>query len=164
MDKKVAKLLNEQINKEMYSAYIYLDIANFYADKGLDGFRNWFELQAAEEMEHGMKILHYLQDNGVAITLQAIDKPQYKYVDIIDPLNKAVEHEAYVTSLIHAIYEAADKVKDYRTMQFLQWFIEEQCEEEKDAGDLVKKYEVFAKDGGMGLYHLDAEFGSRTGE
>jgi ferritin len=164
MDKKVTKLLNQQINKEMYSAYLYLDIANFYADKGLDGFRNWFEKQAEEEMEHGMKILHYLQDNGVAIELEAIDKPNEKYVELIDPLNKAVEHEAYVTSLIHAIYEAAAKAKDYRTMQFLQWFIEEQCEEEKDAGDLVKMYENFAKDGGMGLYHLDREFGSRTGD
>jgi len=164
MDKKVAKLLNEQINKEMYSAYIYLDIANFYADKGLDGFRNWFELQAEEEMEHGMKILHYLQDNDVPIALEPIAKPESKYVELVDPLNKALEHEEYVTSLIHAIYEAAVKAKDYRTMQFLQWFIEEQCEEEKDAGDLVKKYNVFAKDGGMGLYHLDSEFGSRTRE
>jgi ferritin len=164
MDKKVAKLLNQQINKEMYSAYIYLDMANFYADKGLDGFRNWFERQAEEEMEHGMKILHYLQDNGVQIELEPIDKPDAKYVELVDPLNKALEHEEYVTSLIHAIYEAAEECKDYRTMQFLQWFIEEQCEEEKDAGDLVKKYNVFAKDGGMGLYHLDSEFANRTGE
>ena len=164
MDKKVYELLNDQINKEMYSAYLYLDMANFYTDRNLDGFAHWFEVQAAEEMEHGMKIYRYLHDNDQKVVLEAIAKPDKTYTELDDPLKAAYEHEQYVTSLIHAIYAAAVEAKDYRTMQFMDWFIAEQCEEEKDAKGLVDKYQLFAKEGGFGLYHLDSEMKSRTSE
>lgn len=164
MDAKVYELLNDQINKEMYSAYLYLDMANFYTDRGLDGFANWFEVQASEEMEHGMKIYRYLHDNDQKVVLEAIAKPDKIYESLDCPLRAAYEHEQYVTSLIHAIYAAASDAKDYRTMQFMDWFIEEQCEEEKNAKDLVTKYELFAKDGGFGLYHLDSELKSRKAD
>ena len=164
MDKKVYELLNDQINKEMYSAYLYLDMANFYTDRNLDGFAHWFEVQAAEEMEHGMKIYRYLHDNDQKVVLEAISKPDKTYVELDDPLKAAYEHEQYVTSLIHAIYAAAVEAKDYRTMQFMDWFIAEQCEEEKDAKGLVDKYQLFAKEGGFGLYHLDNEMKSRASE
>lgn len=164
MDAKVYELLNNQINKEMYSAYLYLDMANFYTDRGLDGFANWFEVQASEEMEHGMKIYRYLHDNDQKVVLEAIAKPDKVYESLDCPLRAAYEHEQYVTSLIHAIYAAASDAKDYRTMQFMEWFIEEQCEEEKNAKDLVTKYELFAKDGGFGLYHLDSELKSRKAD
>ncbi len=164
MDAKVYELLNDQINKEMYSAYLYLDMANFYTDRGLDGFANWFEVQASEEMEHGMKIYRYLHDNDQKVVLEAIAKPDKVYESLDCPLRAAYEHEQYVTSLIHAIYAAASDAKDYRTMQFMEWFIEEQCEEEKNAKDLVTKYELFAKDGGFGLYHLDSELKSRKAD
>lgn len=164
MDKKVYELLNDQINKEMYSAYLYLDMANFYTDRGLDGFANWFEVQASEEMEHGMKIYRYLHDNDQKVSLEAIAKPDKTYENLDCPLKAAYEHEQYVTSLIHAIYAAASDAKDYRTMQFMEWFIEEQCEEEKNAKDLITKYELFAKDGGFGLYHLDSELKSRKAD
>ena len=164
MDKKVYELLNDQINKEMYSAYLYLDMANFYTDRNLDGFAHWFEVQAAEEMEHGMKIYRYLHDNDQKVVLEAIAKPDKTYTELDDPLKAAYEHEQYVTSLIHAIYAAAVEAKDYRTMQFMDWFIAEQCEEEKDAKGLVDKYQLFAKEGGFGLYHLDSEMKSRISE
>lgn len=164
MDAKVYEMLNDQINKEMYSAYLYLDMANFYTDRGLDGFANWFEVQASEEMEHGMKIYRYLHDNDQKVVLEAIAKPDKFYESLDCPLRAAYEHEQYVTSLIHAIYAAASDAKDYRTMQFMEWFIEEQCEEEKNAKDLVTKYELFAKDGGFGLYHLDSELKSRKAD
>ena len=164
MDKKVYELLNDQINKEMYSAYLYLDMANFYTDRNLDGFAHWFEVQAAEEMEHGMKIYRYLHDNDQKVVLEAIAKPDKTYTELDDPLKAAYEHEQYVTSLIHAIYAASVEAKDYRTMQFMDWFIAEQCEEEKDAKGLVDKYQLFAKEGGFGLYHLDSEMKSRTSE
>lgn len=164
MDSKVYTLLNDQINKEMYSAYLYLDMANFYSDKGLDGFANWFEVQAAEEMEHGMKIYRYLHDNDQKVVLEAIAKPDKVYENLDCPLKAAYEHEMYVTSLIHTIYASASEAGDFRTMQFLEWFIGEQGEEEKNAKDLITKYELFAKDGGFGLYHLDAELKARKAD
>lgn len=164
MDRKVYELLNDQINKEMYSAYLYLDMANFYTDRNLDGFAHWFEVQAAEEMEHGMMIYRYLHDNDQKVVLEAIAKPDKTYAELDDPLKAAYEHEQYVTSLIHAIYATAVGAKDYRTMQFMEWFIAEQCEEEKNAKELVDKYQLFAKEGGFGLYHLDSEMKSRASE
>ena len=147
MEDKVYKLLNDQINKELYSAYLYLDMANFYTDRNLDGFAHWFEVQAAEEMEHGMKIYRYLHDNDQKVVLEAIAKPDRTYEALDDPLKAAYEHEQYVTSLIHAIYAAAVEAKDYRTMQFMEWFIAEQCEEEKDAKDLVEKVQALRQGG-----------------
>lgn len=131
MNHKVATLLNEQINKEFYSAYLYLDIANFYTRKGLDGFANWYEIQAKEEQDHAMLMYRYLQNNGVEVTLEAIAKPDKTFVTLTDPLKAGLEHERYVTSLINTIYEAAHEDKDFRTTQFLDWFVKEQGEEEK---------------------------------
>ena len=107
MDKKVSELLNDQINKEFYSAYLYLDMANFYASKGLDGFANWYEIQAKEEQDHAMLFYQYMHNNSEVVTLDAIAKPDKAYTELIDPLKAALEHEKYVTSLINAIYAAA---------------------------------------------------------
>ncbi len=128
MDKTVSKLINEQINKEFYSAYLYLDFANWYAAEGLDGFENWYRIQAQEERDHAMLFYQYLQNNGETVTFEAIDKPEWVKGDKMTPLEKALEHEKYVTSLINAIYAAAYKVKDFRTMQLLDWFVKEQGE------------------------------------
>ena len=125
MDNKVASLLNDQINKEFYSAYLYLDMANYYIDNNLDGFGNWYNIQAQEERDHALLFMKYLQNNGVKVTLEAIAKPCEEFKELIDPLNAAAKHERYVTSLINNIYEAAYDVKDFRTMQFLDWFIKE---------------------------------------
>ena len=160
LDSKVAKLLNEQINKELYSAYLYLDFSIFYNDKGLDGFANWYMIQAQEERDHAMLILQYLQNNGEKVTLEAVAKPDKEFKELIDPLKAGLEHEMYVTSLINDIYEAAYNVKDFRTMQFLDWFVKEQGEEEKTADDMIKKMELFGNDS-KGLYSLDAEYAAR---
>ena len=160
LDSKVAKLLNEQINKELYSAYLYLDFSIFYDDKGLDGFANWYMIQAQEERDHAMLILQYLQNNGVKVTLEAVAKPNKEFKELIEPLKAGLEHEMYVTSLINDIYEAAYNVKDFRTMQFLDWFVKEQGEEEKTADDMIKKMELFGNDS-KGLYSLDAEYAAR---
>ncbi len=161
MDKKVSNLLNEQINKELYSAYLYLDMANYYASKGLDGFSNWFEIQAKEEQDHAMLIYRYLHNNNQQVTLEAIAKPDKTYKKIDEPLQAAMEHEQYVTSLINNIYAAAQSVNDYRTTQFLDWFIEEQGEEEKNTNDLITKMELFGEDA-KALYMLNSELGART--
>ncbi|MCI8500786.1 MAG: ferritin [Oscillospiraceae bacterium] len=161
LDKKVAELLNAQINKEFYSAYLYLDFSNFYYDHGLDGFGNWYKVQTQEERDHALLFIQYLQNNGEKITLEAVDKPGIALVNTKDPLVEGLKHEQYVTSLIHTIYEAAHLAKDFRTMQFLDWFVKEQGEEETNAEGLIKKYELFGDDP-KSLYMLDSELGSRV--
>ena len=106
MNKKVHELLNQQINKEFYSAYLYLDFSNYFKAKGLDGFANWYMVQAQEERDHAMLMLKYLQLNGEKVTLEAIDKPDKTYTSLMDPLKAGFEHEQYVKSLINTIYAA----------------------------------------------------------
>ena len=129
MDPKVYKLLNDQINKEFYSAYLYLEIANYYDAKGLDGFANWYEIQAREEQDHAMLFYRYLHNNSQPVVLEGIARPETHFTDLIGPLKAALGHEQYVTGLINAIYAAAAEARDYRTVQFLDWFIKEQGEE-----------------------------------
>ena len=161
LDKKVAQLLNTQINKEVYSEYLYLDFSNYFAYEGLEGFANWYSIQAKEEHDHAMLILQYLQNNGYKVTLSAIDKPGKKLTKHGDPLKFSLEHEQYITSLINNIYAAADKANDYRTMQFLDWFVKEQGEEEKNAEGMIKKFELFGADA-KSLYLLDTELKGRV--
>lgn len=161
LSKKVADLLNTQVNKEFYSAYLYLDFANFYKNKALDGFANWYQIQAKEEMDHALLMMQYLQNNDVAVTLEAIAKPDKTLEALVDPLKEGQTHERYVTGLIHTIYEAAYEEKDFRTMKFLDWFVEEQGEEEKNASDMLARFELFGHDS-KGLYELDSEYKART--
>ena len=161
LNEKVADLLNDQINKELYSAYLYLDFSIFYEEMGLDGFANWYMIQAQEERDHAMLMLKYLQNNGEKVTLKAVDKPDKVLTDKMQILHLGLEHEQYVTSLIHNIYAAAYDVRDFRTMQFLDWFVKEQLEEEKNAEDMIKKMEMFGDDS-KGLYMLNSEMASRV--
>ena len=161
MNEKVANLLNEQINKEFYSAYLYLDMANFYSRKGLSGFANWYEIQAKEEQDHAMLMYQYLHNNDVVVTLEAIAKPDKEYTTLMDPLKAGLEHEKYVTSLINNIYAAAQEANDFRTTQFLDWFIKEQGEEEKNSTDLITKMELFGDDA-RSLYMLNSELAARV--
>ena len=160
LNAKVAKLLNEQITKELYSAYLYLDFSIYYEAEGLDGFSNWYMIQAQEERDHAMLFLKYLQMCGEKVELGAVEKPNKKLDSLMAPLKAGLEHEQYVTSLINEIYAAAYDVKDFRTMQFLDWFVKEQLEEEKNAEDMIKKMELFGSDA-KGLYSLDSEYAAR---
>ena len=151
LNEKVSQLLNDQVNKEFYSAYLYLQFSNFYVE----------QVQAQEERDHAMLMLQYLQNNDVPVTLEAVAKPDAELKANMDPLKAGLAHEQYVTSLIHAIYEAAYEARDFRTMQFLDWFVKEQGEEETNATDLIKKMELFGSDP-KGLYMLDQELAART--
>lgn len=161
LDKKVVDLLNDQVNKEFYSAYLYLDFSNFYEEKGLAGFANWYRIQAQEERDHAMLFYQYLHNNNVRVTLEAIAKPDKTLSALMDPLKAGLEHEEYVTSLIHNIYAAAQDAKDFRTTQFLDWFVKEQGEEETNAHDLITKMELFGSDP-KSLYMLDNELKARV--
>ena len=130
MDQKVSELMNSQINAEFYSGYLYLDFANYYDEKGLEGFANWYEIQAREEQDHAMLMYHFMHNNGEKVTLDAIAKPDKTFDNLMDPLKAGLEHEKYVTALIDNIYAAAQTANDFRTIQFLDWFVKEQGEEE----------------------------------
>lgn len=161
LDTTVAKLLNEQVNKEFYSSYLYLDIANYYTYEGLQGFSNWFLVQAKEELDHAMLMLQYMQNNSEKVLLHTIPKPDKPFDCFQAPLAESLSHEKYITSSIHKIYTSAYEVKDFRTMQFLDWFVKEQGEEEKNAEDLMKKFELFGSDP-KSLYMLNTELSARV--
>lgn len=160
LNKEVTRLLNEQITKEFYSAYLYLDMANYYADHSLNGFEHWFYVQMQEERDHALLFRQYILNNGEVVKLAPIDAPDKSYTNFRDPLELAYEHEQFVTASINNIYEEAYKNKDFRTMQFLDWFIKEQGEEEKNSDENIKKYNLFAGDP-KGLYMLDNELKAR---
>ncbi|MBO5838006.1 MAG: ferritin [Oscillospiraceae bacterium] len=161
MNEKIAKLLNQQINKEFYSAYLYLDISNYYDEKDLDGYAHYYMVQAQEERDHALLFMQYMQSNGLKITLEAIDRPDKTFDNLLSPLEVAAEHERYVTALINDIYHEAHQAKDYRTMKFLDWFIDEQREEEDSADAMVSRYNLFGQDP-RGLYLLDQEYAARV--
>ena len=161
MNNKVRDLLNQQINKELYSAYLYLDFSNYFSRVGLDGFANWYMIQAQEERDHAMLFYTYLQNENQKVTLEAIDKPEADVSSDMAVLEAGLKHEKYVTSLINDIYSAAYDVKDFRTMQFLDWFVKEQGEEETNANDLISKMELFGSDA-RGLYLLNQELAARV--
>lgn len=161
LNKKVADLINDQINKEFYSAYLYLDMSNFFERRGLNGFANWYKIQAQEERDHAMLFYQYLQNNDCIVTLEAIAKPDKVYNTDMDVLKAGLEHEEYVTASINNIYGEAYSIKDFRTMQFLDWFIQEQGEEETNAREMITKMELFGGDA-KGLYMLNQELAGRT--
>lgn len=161
LHEEVARLCNEQINKEFFSAYLYLHLSCYYTDEGLDGFAHWFDVQAQEERDHARLFLQYLQHNSMFVTLQSIAQPQVQLDSFLAPLTVSLAHERSVTQSIHGIYEAAQQVRDFRSMQFLDWFVKEQGEEEKSAEDLIQKFKLFASDA-KGLYMLDQELSARV--
>lgn len=160
MNETIAYLLNQQINKEFYSAYLYLDISNYYDSLDLDGYANYYMIQAQEERDHALLFMKYMQNNGLKVTLEAIDKPDKEFHSVLDPLVVAAEHERYVTALINEIYHQCHTAKDYRTMKFLDWFVDEQMEEEDSADSMISRYKLFGSDP-KGLYLLDQEYAGR---
>ena len=161
LNKETTRLINEQINKEFYSAYLYLGISSYYTSVNLNGFANWFFVQTQEERDHALLFVKYLQNNSEEVTLMDITASTEKYSDFARPLAATLDHERIVTASIGNIYASSMALKDFRTMQFLDWFIKEQGEEEKNSEDLIRKYDLFGKDG-KGLYMLDAELATRV--
>jgi len=161
LNKELVSLINNQINMEWYSAYFYLDIYSCFTDQNLNGFGNWFHIQAQEERDHAMLFMKYLLNNSEKVVLQDVKAPNITFHDFREPLNAAFEHEIKVTESINSIYAVAYEHKDFRTMQFLDWFVKEQGEEEKNTDDIIKRYDLFGKDS-KGLYLLDTELAARA--
>ena len=161
LNQSVAQLLNAQITAEFYSAYLYLDFSSYFQETGLDGFANWYQVQAQEERDHAMLFYQYLHNNSAKVALEAVAKPERKAADTMGILKAGLEHEVYVTSLIHNLYDAAQQSKDFRTLQFLDWFVKELWEEEKNAEDIIQKMELFGSEA-KGLYMLNSELAARV--
>ena len=161
MNDKIAFLLNQQINKEFYSAYLYLDMSNYYDALDLNGYANYYMVQAQEERDHALLFMQYMQSIGLKVTLDTIDKPDKVFDSVLAPLEIAAEHERYVSSLINDIYHECHEARDYRTLKFLDWFVDEQREEEDSADSMVSRYKLFGQDP-RGLYLLDQEYAGRA--
>jgi ferritin len=156
----LVKTINEQINKDLVSAYLYLSMSAYFEGKNLPGFANWMKVQAEEEQAHAMKFFAHLVERGAKVELKAIAAPQVDWKTNLDVVKQVKEHEILVTASINAIYEQAITEKDYPVQIMLQWFINEQVEEEKNADDLV--HQVGAVDGNtLGLVMLDQYLGKR---
>ena len=155
------KALNEQINKEMYSAYLYMAMSAHSTHRGLPGFANWFMVQYHEEMEHAMKIYDYINDQGGKVHLNAIDEPLSTFKDPMDMFQKTLKHEQFITKSINELVDLAIKEKDHATQIFLQWFVTEQIEEEGNDNDIIAKLEL-AGAKGNGLFMIDKELGARV--
>ena len=157
---KMKDLLLKQINLEMFSGYLYMGIANYYVQEGLKGFAHWYEVQAKEEWSHAMRIRTFCFDNDIEVTFEGIDKPGQSYKDYKEPLVAAYDHEKFITASIDTLYKLAVEEKDARSQLMLAWFVEEQIEEEVNATDNIRNYELFATCGN-GLGHLDSKMGKR---
>jgi len=163
MDKKLYKVMNDQVTKELFSAYLYLSMAGYFESKGLSGMAHWMKVQANEEVSHGMKIFGYMNDRGDRVILGSFEKPEFEFKSVRDVFEKALAHEKKVTASINNIYAVATGVEDYAAKVFLQWFLDEQVEEEKNAVDILTKLD-YIKDNSMGLLMLDKELGGRAAE
>ncbi len=161
MKKNIAKMLNDQVNKELFSAYLYLEFNNWLMDQGFTGFAHWYRIQAMEERDHAMLIYDYLHHNNETVDLQAIEQPNTEAQSVLDILKAGLEHEEYITASIHDIYEVALKEKDYRTKEFLDWFVKEQGEEEANANDLIDRATILGDDR-KALYIMNGELATRA--
>ena len=163
ISKPMQDAINEQINKELLSSYLYLSMAAYFASKNLTGFSKWMQVQAGEEREHAMKLYEHLEDRGWRVLLKALEAPQTEWSSNLEAFKDAAAHEAMITASINSLYELAIKEKDYPVQVLLQWFINEQVEEEKNAAEIVANLEMI-EERGTAVLMLDKKLAKRGGE
>lgn len=161
INEKVAKVLNDQVNKELYSAYLYLAMSAYFSNIGLLGFANWMRVQVQEEQAHAMLMYDFLINRGEKVILTAIDAPPKDFESPLGVMEESLAHEVYVTSLINNIITVAEEVKDRATMSYFNWFIDEQVEEEANAKDIIDKLKLIGDDKSA-LYLLDKDLSARV--
>ncbi|MCM8785912.1 MAG: ferritin [Candidatus Omnitrophica bacterium] len=163
MDRELYEELNAQVNRELFSAYLYLSMASFFDSIGLEGFATWMKVQAKEEFGHAMRIYDYLNDRGERVIFEKIEKPENNFKSVVDVFEKTLEHEKKITKNIEDLYSLAKEKNDYQSEVFLHWFINEQVEEEKQASRILEKLKKIE-----GKEHLilmfDKEMGKRGEE
>ena len=161
MKKEIEIAINEQMNKELYSAYLYLSMASYLESSGLPGFANWMQVQFEEEQFHALKLYNYVCERGGRVILKAIDAPPTEWDSVKDVIEKVFEHEQYVTGLINDLVDLAIAEKDHATSNMLQWYINEQVEEEASVQNILDKLNIIDDKSG-GLFMLDKELGERV--
>lgn len=161
MNESMEKALNEQVNAEFYSSYLYLGMESYFQSLSLDGFAAWMRAQVQEEMFHGMKIYDYIHERGGRVVLDAIDKPEQIWPSPLACFEQVLAHEQKVTALINNLMDVAIDNRDHAAKVFLDWFVEEQVEEEASVGAIVDKLRLIGDDS-SGLFFLDAELAKRV--
>lgn len=161
LNKKIEEAFNEQMNAEIYSAYLYLSMSAYFASTGMAGFANWMRIQAQEEMVHAMKFFDHVNERGGKVTLKAIDGPETKWPTAVAAFEHVYEHEQKVTALINNLMNLAIDEKDHASRSFLEWFVDEQVEEEDSASTVLDRLKLIG-DSGNGLFMMDRELGQRV--
>ena len=160
ISEKVQNVLNEQINKEFYSAYLYLAMSAFFDEIGLYGFANWTKVQAREEIDHGMILFDYIIERDGRVNLDKIDSPERNFENPLQVFEKILEHEKFVTESINCVASMSEDECDLATRHFINWYITEQVEEEANARDVITKLKMFGNEKAS-LYHLDQDLSKR---
>ena len=161
--KAMQDAMNEQINKELFSSYLYLSMAAYFEEKNLAGFAHWMRVQTDEEREHAMKFYNFILERGGKVTLKTLAAPKTEWASNLELFKEASDHEAEITESIHALYELAVKEKDYPAQVMLQWFVTEQVEEEKSTAEIVANLQLI-EERGTAVLMLDHELAKRSGE
>jgi ferritin len=163
INEKIENILNEQINKEFYSAYLYLAMSAFFSENSYFGFANWTKVQAREEVDHAMIIYDHILSRNGEVRLKQIDTPEYKAGSPVEIFQQAYDHEVSVSNAIDEIAKLAQEEGDFATRNFINWFLKEQIEEEEQTLDIVNELELYGADCGA-LYHIDEKLGRRVYE
>lgn len=161
INEKVGKILNEQVNKEFYSAYLYLSMSAYFSDMGLLGFANWMRVQFQEEQAHAMLIYDFLINRGEKVILTSVGTPLNHWDNPLNVMEDVLKHEIYVTGLINNIVAVAEEAKDRATMSYMNWFVDEQVEEEANAKEIIDKLKLIGDDKSA-LYLLDKDLLTRV--
>jgi ferritin len=161
ISKKMSETLNRQLNRELYSAYLYLSMSSYANSAGMKGTANWFMVQYQEEMVHFMKFYDYINSQGVHVELGAMEAPPSEFGSALSMFEQGLKHEQFITSSINDCMEQALREKDHASQIFLQWFVTEQVEEEANAGDVIARLKMAGK-AGAGLLMVDSELAARV--
>jgi len=161
MNKKIEQAFNDHLNAEFFSSYLYLSMANCFTAKNLDGMASWMRLQSEEERVHAMKFLDFINQRGGRVALQQINQPQLDWAAPLEAFQQAYNHEIEISQKIDALVDLATKESDHAAVNFLQWFVSEQVEEEANALAIVDKLKMVG-DNMMGVLMMDAQLGQRT--
>ncbi len=160
INKKLEDILNAQINKEFYSAYLYLAMSAHFDEIGLKGFSHWTKIQAREEVDHGMILFDYIIERNGKVDLKQIEAPHYHFGEPLEIFEQIYEHELKVTQSIESVASMSESECDLATRHFINWYIQEQVEEEANVDEIIKKMKMFGQDKTI-LYHMDIELGKR---
>lgn len=161
ISKKMEDALNEQVNAELYSAYLYLSMESYFKSQNLNGFANWMRIQTQEEVMHATKMYDFINERGGRVLLKAIEGPTTEWDSTLAVFKAVYEHEQKVTGLINNLVDLAIKEKDHATNSFLQWFVNEQVEEEASADEIVQQLKMMENAPG-GIFMFDRELGQRV--